>query len=356
MGVIVVTGCNGRIGSRAVARFADAGFQVVGFDIVAPKNPHPKLDFRQIDLSSDKSVKEGFDYIRSKYGNKIVSVIHLAAYYSFAKGSWKKYEQITVKGTGRMLAAAKTFECEQFLFSSTQLVHAPCKPGELITEDSPLLGSWDYPRSKIETEALMMREHGNVPIVILRIVGCYDDECHSIPLSNQMQRIYEKQLSARLFPGDVTHGAPFMHLDDLTDALWLSVDKRTKLPKETVMLIGEPDTLSTDELQRGFSRLMHGTEFKTIRIPQWFAMFGAWAQQHTPFMDPPFIQPWMIPLADDHYQIDISRAEMLLGWRPKKSLRTMLPSLVDYLKSDPLRFYQVNDLKAPKWLKRKYGK
>jgi nucleoside-diphosphate-sugar epimerase len=352
MGLIVVTGCNGRIGSRAVARFADAGFQVVGLDVAPPKQTHPKMHFLKVDLGSDASVKKGFDEIRQKYGERITSVIHLAAYYSFAKGSWEKYEQITIKGTGRVLAAARTFQCEQFIFSSTQLVHKPCQVGQVIREDSPLEGSWDYPRSKIETEALMRREHGKVPIVILRIVGCYDDECHSIPLSNQMQRIYEKQLASHLFPGDITHGAPFMHLDDLTDALWRCVERRAKLPEEAVMLIGEATTLSTDDLQRGFSKLIHGKEMKTYRIPKWFAMMGAWMQQHTPFMDPPFIQPWMIPLADDHFQIDISRAKQLLGWEPKKSLRETMPIMVQYLKRDPLKFYEINGLKAPKWLKK----
>ena len=50
-----------------------------------------------------------------------------------------------------------------------------------------------------------------------RIAGVYDDQCHSIPLANQMQRIFERTLTSRVFPGDVSRGQAFLHLDDLKD-------------------------------------------------------------------------------------------------------------------------------------------
>jgi nucleoside-diphosphate-sugar epimerase len=303
---------------------------------------------------SDESVAKGFEYVRQKYGDRIVSVIHLAAYYSFSKGSWHLYEEITIKGTARMLENAKKFKCEQFLFSSTQLIHKPCEVGEKINEDSPIEGSWDYPRSKIATEAEIKEQHGDIPAVILRIVGCYDDECHSIPISNQIQRIYENQLASRVFPGDLTHGAPFMHLDDCAEAIWLAVQKRAELPKYAVFLIGEDSTMSTDEMQRTISRLIRGKEFTTIRIPKWLAWIGAGVIGL--FVKDFFIQPWMMKLSDQHYELDITRARKMLGWSPKTSIRATLPKMIAFLKNDPLRFYETNGLKAPNSLKRKYGK
>jgi nucleoside-diphosphate-sugar epimerase len=62
----------------------------------------------------------------------------------------------------------------------------------------------------------------------------------------------------------------------------------------------------------------------------------------------PFIKPWMIDLADEHYELDITRARKLLGWNPKRSLRDTLPKIVDSLRSDPQGFYEANNLgKAP---------
>lgn len=66
-----------------------------------------------------------------------------------------------------------------------------------------------------------------------------------------------------------------------------------------------------------------------------------------PFGEEPFIKPWMINLADDHYALDLSRARTLLGWEPKHSLCETLPQMVDALKAYPANFYKENKLGDP---------
>jgi hypothetical protein len=56
-----------------------------------------------VDISSDESVKEGLKVLRAHHGSKIASVIHLAAYCDFLGEENPKYEEATVKGTGRLL-------------------------------------------------------------------------------------------------------------------------------------------------------------------------------------------------------------------------------------------------------------
>ena len=54
------------------------------------------------------------------------------------------------------------------------------------------------------------------------------------------------------------------------------------------------------------------------------AAVGAWAQDKLePFVpdaldqgERPFVKPFMVRMADDHYELDISRARQLLGWEP----------------------------------------
>jgi len=58
----------------------------------------------------------------------------------------------------------------------------------------------------------------------------------------------------------------------------------------------------------------------------------------------PFIKPWMIDRANDHYALDITRARTLLGWEPKRSLRATLPKMIAALKLDPLGWYRENKL------------
>lgn len=343
--IVIVTGSCGRIGSNVVKRLGKK-YHIVGFELLKAIYAASDEELVPVDLSSDESVAQAFNHIRDTYGTKIASVIHLAAYYSFDQQHSPLYEKITVEGTKRLLKALQGFEVDQFLFSSTMLVYAPCQPGQKMTEEWPVKPKWDYPLSKVRTEEAIKEMRGNMHSVILRIAGVYDDECHSIPISHQIQRIYEKQLESHLFSGDITHGASFLHMEDLLDAIELAVDKRKELPEELVLLIGEPETLSYDELQRTISRMLNGKEIKTYSIPKPIAQLGAWIECHIPFIEKPFIKPWMIPLADDHYELDISRAKKVLGWEPHHSLRQTLPIMMDHLKKDPAHFYKINQLRS----------
>ncbi len=354
LGALIITGSSGRIGSSFIDRVGES-FIEMGFDREGP--PHPPLDTEYVidcDLSSDGSVWAALNKVRRLGHKRITSVIHLAAYYSFSGEPSPLYEQVTVQGTERLLHGLRDFEVEQFIFSSTMLVHAPCEPGERINEEWPLKPKWDYPKSKVTTEQLIVRERGDVPVVLLRIAGVYDDRCHSIPLAHQIKRIYERRFIGRLYSGDIMHGAAFLHMDDMVEVLVLAVKHRKNLPPVTTLLIGEPETLSYDELQRIISRRLHGNEWTTYRIFKPVAKLGAWLRTLLPGADP-FIKPWMIDISDDHYALDISRARTLLGSDPRHSLRETLPTMLTALQSDPVGWYRENDLKmntvsdGPSW-------
>jgi nucleoside-diphosphate-sugar epimerase len=344
--IVLITGSSGFIGNAAVERFAH-DFTVIGFDRPGMPYPPAAAECVEVDLSSGESVRDGLASVRARHGERIASVIHLAAYYDFSGDPSPLYDEITIRGTQRLLRGLRQFRVEQFVFSSTMLVHAPCEPGERIDEDWPLEPKWDYPQSKVDTEELIRREHGDIPYVLMRIAGVYDDACHSIPLANQMQRINERWLTSHVYPGDVTHGQAFLHLKDLIDAIARLVKRRDRLPRELVLLLGEPETLGYDELQRAFGQLLHGESWETAEIPKAVAKTGAWLQDNMPLVEEPFIKPWMIDLADDHYALDITRARTLLGWVPKHSLRETLPKMVAALKSDPAGWYEENKLKGP---------
>lgn len=356
-GVILVTGCSGRIGTRAAITLGKRGYSIVGFDKVAPQGEAASwIDFYLVDLGSDRSVSESLEKVRAKYGSCLTSVLHLAAYYSFAGEHPELYETITVRGSERMIMGMKLFEkVEQFLFSSTQLIYEPCQVGEKIDENSPISSSWGYPLSKIQTEKLLKEKHESIPLVFLRIAGCYDDECHSIPISNQIQRIYENQLESLLFPGNLAHGSPFLHLDDLIDSMVLCIEKRHQLGSFADFIIGEEKTLSYDEMQRRIFTLIHGKARFTLRIPKWFAKLGALVQNMIPGFET-FIKPWMIDVADAHYELNIDKAKKLLGWTPKHFVVDTLPLMIDTLKKDPVRWYRLNGLKMPAKILKKIPK
>jgi hypothetical protein len=55
----------------------------------------------------------------------------------------------------------------------------------------------------------------------------------------------------------------------------------------------------------------------------------------------------MIDRADDHYELDISRAQLLLHWSPQHRLLATLPHMVKALLDDPYGWYQHHDLQPP---------
>jgi nucleoside-diphosphate-sugar epimerase/uncharacterized membrane protein len=353
--IVLITGCNGRIGSAVMQRLTGRFSDVVGFDRNSPSPAPPDCVRIPVDIASYDSVREGLRILREHHGAHIAAVVHLAAYYDFLGKPSTKYDEITVngtanllrglrEGTGHMLRGAREgFAVEQFIFASTMLVHAPGEPGIFITEDSPIEPTWAYPESKVRTEAIIRAERGEIPTVILRLAGVYDDVCHSPPLAHQIQRIQEQQLAGHLYSGETSHGQAFIHLDDAVDAIECAIDHRAKLPPEAVILIGEPETLSYDELQHTFSRLIRDESWETHNVPGPIAKAGAWLQDHIPGQDP-FIKPWMIDRANDHYALDITRASTLLDWVPQRTLRQTLPKMVAALKTDPFGWYREHGL------------
>lgn len=251
----MITGSSGLIGSAFLAhvgeRYTELCLDSKGPPRVSPKTAH----MIPCDLTSDENLHRALDDVRRLGHRRIASILHLAAYYS------PLYEHVNVRGTERLLHGLRDFEVDQFIFASTMLVHAPCEPGARINEEWPLKPKWEYPKSKVAAEQLILRERGDVPVVLMRIGAVYDDRCHSIPLAQQIRRIYEKRFIGRMLPGDVTHGVAFLHMEDMVAALVLAVEQRKELPQVTTLLIGESETLSYDELQRTISRELHGQEW-----------------------------------------------------------------------------------------------
>ncbi|WOS65808.1 NAD-dependent epimerase/dehydratase family protein [Sinorhizobium fredii] len=340
---VLITGSSGFLG-QAIAGGLKDRYHVIGLDVAAPKGSSDRLETIEIDLTSDDSVGRAVAEVGKRSGGRVASVIHLAAYYDTTGKDDPKYDAVNVQGTRRLLTALKGLETEQFIFSSTLLVHAPSpQKGVRINEDSPLEPAWAYPRSKAETEAVIAKEHGQINTVILRLAGVYDEDCRAAFIAQQIARIFERLPTAYLFTGDLGAGQPYLHKDDLVDAFVRSVDRRAELPAENVMLIGEEETLSYGEMQKRIGRLLHGEDWRTFVLPKGLAKTGSWMQ--TEVLDQESdIKPWMIENSDDHVEIDISRARNLIGWEPKHSLSRTLPEMIRRLKQDPTDWYEKNKL------------
>jgi len=353
--LVVMTGATGSIGSALADALSD-DYEIVGLDL---KCSGASFDCFEFDITEDDSVELALRKLRERSGDHLAAVVHLAAYFDFTGEEHPLYDAVNVEGTRRLLRALDGFHVERFVYTGTMLVHAPGVPGERIDESAPIEPKWAYPRSKAAAEEVIRQEAGDKPYALLHLAGLYDEKTAVPTLSHQIARIYERDIKSRVFAGDPRAGQSMVHKDDMIDALVRVIERRNDLSSDVAILIGEPEAVGYQRLQDRIGCLIHGNdEWATISVPRTVAKAGAWAEAKAEPVIPdaidqgekPFIRPFMIDMAEDHYALDISRARKLLGWAPRHKLYDELEHLIASLKDDPAGWYAANGITPPRWL------
>ena len=80
---IIVTGSSGMIGSP-LCTMLGATYNVVGFDRAGLPYPPIEVECVSVDLTAEDRVRRALERVRYAYGQRLASVIHLAAYYDFS--------------------------------------------------------------------------------------------------------------------------------------------------------------------------------------------------------------------------------------------------------------------------------
>ncbi len=351
--LVIITGCSGLIGARLMSVLA-SDYRVVGLDVKPPDAQPMTARFYECDLTSDESVHRCLERVRAEQGERVSSVMHLAAYHDFSGEPNSLYDELTLQGTKRLLSELRSFEVEQFVFTSTILVMQPSSDGAPIDESSPTEATWAYPESKLKTEAALDELRGDTPIVILRVAGVYDELGRSPAITEHIKRIHEKELTSYFFPGSARHGQAFVHIDDLMSAMRAVISNRDQLSARELFLISEPDPVTYEKFQDTIGTEIHGREWPTLRIPKPVAKAGAWVQEKlSPEGDEPFIKPFMVDMADAHYPVDVSLAKERLHWKPRHQLALYLPQIVQRMLADPEKWYRQNDMSPPERVEQK---
>ena len=154
-------------------------------------------------------------------------------------------------------------------------MRAPCwctrrvAPESASTRSQPIDPRWAYPKSKAAAEDVIRAEHKQIPYVILRLAGVYDERSMVPTMAQQIARIYERDFQSHFYSGSTLVGQSMLHRDDMLDAFRRTVDRRDVLPPEAEILIGEPDAMGYEALQDELGRLLHGEDnWPTLRVPK----------------------------------------------------------------------------------------
>lgn len=350
--IVLITGAAGSLGSALRAHLQDQ-YEIVGTD-----RPGGDCDL-EMDLSSKEAIETAISQFKERYGSHIAAVIHLAAYFDFTGEPSDLYEKVNERGTHHLVKALQELEVERFIYASTMLVHKPGRPGDVIDESTPIDPQWAYPQSKAKTEEVIREHHGSMPFAILRLAGLYSEESAVPTLAQQIARIYERNLKSVVYAGSLDAGQAMLHQDDMLDLFARVIERRQSLPNEFYALAGEPDVLSYEQLQDAIGLHIYGdAHWRTINVPKPLAKAGAWIEEHAEPVIPdtwdegekPFIRPFMIDLASQHYALDIGYAEKTLGWRPQKRLAEVLPQMIKTFLQDPQRWYKAHKIHEPVWM------
>ena len=226
--VVLMTGATGFLGG-AIGKALAADYTVVGLDRRPVDMAHAECV--GCDLTSDQSIDEAIRQVKSRYGARIASVVHLAGYFDFSGEPSPLYRQGNVAGTPPPPRAPP---------APPGRLQPPPAPGDRTNKPSPAEPRWVYPQSKLETESVVAHEHGAIPYVLLRIAGVYTQVVQPPTLAHQISWIFERQFKGRVFPGETAHGQSFIHIDDLADAVVRIVQRRGSLPPDLKLLVGEP--------------------------------------------------------------------------------------------------------------------
>ncbi|NHK26406.1 NAD-dependent epimerase/dehydratase family protein [Parvularcula flava] len=353
--LVVITGASGAIGAGLIG-ILKQDYLVIGLDLDCGDLDISCIEF---DITDEKSVHDALSRLSEEHGTHIAAVIHLAAYFDFTGEHSPLYDKVNVQGTRHLLRALQDFDVDRFFYSGTMLVHEATTPGHRIDEQAPIAPKWAYPESKAKTEQAIREERGTIPVTLFHLAGLYDEETAVPTLSHQIARIYESNLKSHIYSGETDCGQSMIHRDDLLELFRRGIENRDAVAEEEVILAGEPEGVSYAALQDEIGCLIHGKEkWLTLEAPKPLAKAGAALQAASEPVVPdaidrgekPFIRPFMIDMAEDHYGLDISKAKNLLGWEPAHDIRDELPALIATLKDDPLAWYEANGITPPDWL------
>lgn len=217
-GPVLLTGGSGFVGSRVARRLVAAGRRVRA--IVRAKGAAPELADPAVSGSIEEI--EG-DFMRPEVAGPAAAgasaVVHCAA---TGGPDMETARRVNVEGTRAMVEAAERAGVRQYVQISTMSVYVRGPEGTL-DEDAPLKQEGDpYGFTKAEADRVVLAamERG-LPAVILRpgaILGAHRTSTWAVAMP---ARIRDGQVKLR---GDGREIIPWVHVDDLAEAVLLALD------------------------------------------------------------------------------------------------------------------------------------
>lgn len=304
----LVTGASGSLGKATVKRLLAAGHKVRAMVRRLPERPQAGVEYAIGNLGDPDAVD------RAVKGAQ--TVIHVGA---AMKGGWPEHLGGTVVGTQNVLDSCRRHGVGQLVHISSMSVidwAGSAKRGAPVDESAELEPRPDergaYTRAKLEAErAVVAAAKAGLPCVILRPGQIFGGGI------NLVNGAVARSAGGRwLVLGDGQLELPLVYIEDVVDAIEAAVAK--KLTGGEIIQIIDPEVLTQADVLE-----IAGRGKKVLRVPRpvVFALgklselpLGAIGKQ-----SPIGVYRLQSALARLHYSS--SRAQALLGWRPRVGVR-----------------------------------
>jgi nucleoside-diphosphate-sugar epimerase len=307
---VLVTGGTGFLGQFVIRRLIAAGDSVRV--LVRPSSKRKPIDWGVAEpVSGD--LCDPLSLNRAVEG--VEAICHCAAHMNTA-GAWSEFQEITVRGTERLLEAAREKKVSRFLHVSSLGVYG-LNGSEIITEESPFdngeTNRGHYTRSKIESEKLVWKysTESGLGVTVIRPGVLYG------PGGRQVTARLCVPLGPRLriAIGGRNQILPLVFVENTADAIHLAlrnseaVGRAYNLVDDAISQGEYLKLLKHYELVNALTILVSPAPFYPLvsAVEHCFRLIG---------LSPPVSRhQFKRALASIRY--DTSRARVELGWRPR---------------------------------------
>lgn len=294
---VLLTGASGFIGRRLSAALETTGYDVTR---VARK---PLVGYKGSTVQID-TLDGDVDWTAAVSGKKVV--IHLAALAHVGSKATKSsltfadLHKVNVEGTVNLARQAAAAGVKRFIFISSIGVNGFTN-SRPFTEQDVECPCDSYARSKLEAEEGLwaLAHEASIEIVIIRPPLVYGPDAPGN--FGALVRWVQKGIPLPL--GAIHNKRSLVALDNLVDLIITCIDHPAAANQ--VFLAGDGEDLSTTELLHGVGKAM-GKPVRLIPVPAGLLMVGA-----TMLGKKAVAQRLLGSL-----QVDISKAQSLLGWKP----------------------------------------
>ncbi len=324
---VLVTGANGFTGSYLTKHLLNKGYEVRV--LVRKSSDMSTLDGLPVeyayaniadDAPLDAAVMDGIEV-----------VYHIAALYRAENVPQQLFWDVNVKGTQKLLEAAKAANVRRFVHCSTVGVQGEISNPPAKEEDPYKPGDY-YQESKRDGEILALEffKREGLPGTVVRPVGIYGPG--DLRFLKLFKYIYNGKF--RMFgSGQVLYHLTFV--EDLVMGIALAGEKDAAIGE--IMTIGGNEYVTLNELVEKIGVVLD-KKVSSLRFPVWPLWSAGLLCEIVckPFGISPPIYRRRVDFFIKDRAFDISKAKRLLGYEPKVPLEQGLKLTADWYKQEGL--------------------